>query len=746
LSGSPEDESDFAILSALPIGVCLFGIDGRKRTATQAFYDILKLPTPALRDGASLLDTYLVLAHHGVFGPGIPERQAQTLLAANRGQTQRIRYRPQDGRSLELQILGLADGRVLLTVADQTGSVARRTQAEAQARHMIEMFEALPVGIAVLDTTRTLRLANRRFTELLACPPDMLPVGMTLEQFSAQLKDNSGNVSLSETYLPWQALEVALKPETGGSNNLILETGELVSLMGRHLPTGGWVVTVSPLGNSAPDQATLQRRQSLVDQTLQSLPHGVCIYGPDHRLRLVNRAFLDLGWSRDAEIGDLFDVSPIAKGLADQSPNSPVDPGRPHFLQCKSANGTPLDVRLLPLADAGFACVATDMTAFAGQELAADPACEQMLRNLPHGVLLWNSEHCLTAWNPRATDLLNLAPGRLHFGMPHSELLAELASLGVFGGVEETGPRLNHLLTRDRRQSHAHRRSNRNGRILEIRSDPVKDGGFIVTYTDVTEYRQAEEALHRGKEAAEAASAAKSQFLATMSHELRTPLNAVIGYSEALAREATDRLAAEREGDFAKRAAEFASTINQAGHDLLTFINNILDVARIESGRFDLASDRIEVTNLINVCVRQASAEARAAEVSIWVDIAKDLPVLHGDERRLRQVLSHILSNAVAFTSPGGAVRVEASMSKEGDLRIRVVDTGIGIAAGDQERVFEPFVQLDNSLSRRGRGAGLGLYVARALMAAHGGEIVLTSAPGQGTTITLRLPASRLAQ
>jgi signal transduction histidine kinase len=264
----------------------------------------------------------------------------------------------------------------------------------------------------------------------------------------------------------------------------------------------------------------------------------------------------------------------------------------------------------------------------------------------------------------------------------------------------------------------------------------------------VTEYRRAEEALRREREAAEAASSAKSQFLATMSHELRTPLNAVIGYSEALAREANDRLGAEREGDFAKRAAEFAGTINQAGHDLLRFINNILDVARIESGRFELASDRVEVTNLINVCVRQASAEARAAEVSIWVDIAKDLPVLYGDERRLRQVLSHVLSNAVAFTPAGGTVRVGASISKEGsndgDLLIRVVDTGFGIAQADQARIFEPFVQLDNSLSRRTRGAGLGLYVARALIAAHGGEIGLTSAPGAGTTITLKLPSSRL--
>jgi signal transduction histidine kinase len=325
--------------------------------------------------------------------------------------------------------------------------------------------------------------------------------------------------------------------------------------------------------------------------------------------------------------------------------------------------------------------------------------------------------------------------------------MTELASLGVFGGPEDTRTHLQDLLARDRRQSHVHRRSNRAGRVLEVHSDPVPEGGFVVTYSDVTEYRLAEEGLRRGREAAEAASVAKSRFLATMSHELRTPLNAVIGYSEALAREANDQAQHdhrhERLGDFNKRAAEFANTINQAGHDLLSLINNILDVARIESGRFDLASDRIEIANLIAVCVRHSGAEARAAEVSIWVEVTEHLPVLQGDERRLRQVLSHLLSNAIKFTRPGGNVRISTALGQDGDLLLRVADTGIGIAREDQARVFDPFVQLDTSLSRRA-GAGLGLYVARALVAAHGGELTLVSEPGRGTTLTIRLPKQRL--
>jgi signal transduction histidine kinase len=203
-------------------------------------------------------------------------------------------------------------------------------------------------------------------------------------------------------------------------------------------------------------------------------------------------------------------------------------------------------------------------------------------------------------------------------------------------------------------------------------------------------------------------------------------------------------LNAERGDDFTKRAAEFAATIHRAGQDLLGLINTFLDVTRIESGRFELAEDRIEVANLVAACVRQATPDARAGDVTIWIDLPKSLPVLHGDERRLRQVLSHVLSNAVKFTPAGGSVRVEASQMESGALQIRVIDSGIGIAEADQKRVFEPFVQLDSGLARRTGGSGLGLYVTRALLTAHGGELTLTSRPGQGTTVILQLPASRL--
>jgi signal transduction histidine kinase len=278
-------------------------------------------------------------------------------------------------------------------------------------------------------------------------------------------------------------------------------------------------------------------------------------------------------------------------------------------------------------------------------------------------------------------------------------------------------------------------------RTVELSFEQLGSERCCVSVTDISEQLEIEDELRRAQGAAEAASQAKSRFLATMSHELRTPLNAVIGFSDALTREATARGDAPVDRE---RVAEFAGAIQQAGQHLLGLINNILDVARIESGRFDLASDPIDLPHMVQGCVRQAAQAAQAAEVSIEVSIRPGLPRLRGDERRLRQVIAHLLANAIKFTQGGGQVVIGAEMASDHDLLINVSDSGIGIPAEDIERVFEPFHQLDTGLARRVPGAGLGLYFCRALVQAHGGSLKLSSRPAEGTTATVRLPHTRL--
>ena len=244
--------------------------------------------------------------------------------------------------------------------------------------------------------------------------------------------------------------------------------------------------------------------------------------------------------------------------------------------------------------------------------------------------------------------------------------------------------------------------------------------------------------VHR-VDAGQITSGAQARFLATMSHELRTPLNVVIGFSEAMMRDAGGALTREQ-------SVEYAASINEAGRHLLTLVDVILDVARVESGQFDLPADLIDVAHVIAVVVAQNADSAAAADLRLTADAPSGFPLIRGDERRLRQALGHMVGNAIKFTPGGGAVRATVRRDdRSGDVLIMVSDTGIGIADGDLQRAFEPFVQLDASLARRFPGSGLGLYVSRITARAHGGDLILSSQQGVGTTAVLRMPASRIA-
>ena len=316
------------------------------------------------------------------------------------------------------------------------------------------------------------------------------------------------------------------------------------------------------------------------------------------------------------------------------------------------------------------------------------------------------------------------------------EVVSHLLAQGALGVGDEAERRAAGLLARDWSGTYERELRTKAGLLLQARSAPTPDGGFVSTFTDITEQRAGEDELRRAKDAAEAANRAKSRFLATMSHELRTPLNAIIGFSDALLREAKPEPV---------RIEEYADEINAAGRQLLALVNSILDVSRIEAGRFDLSNDTVDLGRLLHAAARRADPEAQAAEIGLAVDVAAGIPALCADQRRLAQTLDHLIGNAVKFTEPGGSVTLTAAVRPDGWLVLAVADTGIGIAEPDLERVFEPFTQIDSALSRRFQGSGLGLYVARALTEAHGGRLVLTSRLGVGTLAEIRMPPERVA-
>jgi PAS domain S-box-containing protein len=262
--------------------------------------------------------------------------------------------------------------------------------------------------------------------------------------------------------------------------------------------------------------------------------------------------------------------------------------------------------------------------------------------------------------------------------------------------------------------------------------------GNIGLLRDITDREAANAALREAKEAAEFANRSKSDFLAHMSHELRTPLNAIMGFSEMLELEMHGPL-----GD--RRYRDYIGDIHNSGVLLLSMINDILDLSRIEAGKLELNDGEIAVAALVEESVRFVHGRAATGDVTLRIaEVAPDL-TLFADERLVKQMLLNLLSNAIKFTPVGGTVRVITAIDAGGDLRIAVADTGVGIAAADIERVRQPFAQASSVWHKTGEGTGIGLYLVDSLIAAHGGTMLIASEPGNGTIVTLRFPAARVA-
>jgi signal transduction histidine kinase len=239
--------------------------------------------------------------------------------------------------------------------------------------------------------------------------------------------------------------------------------------------------------------------------------------------------------------------------------------------------------------------------------------------------------------------------------------------------------------------------------------------------------------LGRLYEELEAASRHKSEFLATMSHELRTPLNAIIGFSQVLKQ--------QMYGPLNERQADYIDDVLSSGQHLLNLINDILDLAKVEAGRMELQPSTFELPEILENAA--SMVRERATRQGIGLTVATDGSVggMEGDERKVKQILFNLLSNAVKFTPSGGTVALVARATDE-QVVISVRDTGIGISADDQEKIFEEFYQV--GASRTQEGTGLGLALTRRLVELHHGELSVESEPGVGSTFTVTMPLHQM--
>jgi cell cycle sensor histidine kinase DivJ len=259
-----------------------------------------------------------------------------------------------------------------------------------------------------------------------------------------------------------------------------------------------------------------------------------------------------------------------------------------------------------------------------------------------------------------------------------------------------------------------------------------KPADIVAVTRDVSERKAYERELIDARDMAQEANKAKSRFLANMSHELRTPLNAIIGFSEVMTREMFGPVGSPRYLDYAK-------LIHESGGHLLELINGVLDMSKIEAGKFEISEDRFDLEEVASQALAFVKVQADRKAVALAMDVPAECRRIFADRRAVKQILVNLLNNGVKFTPRGGAVNLAVRRDDSG-IELAVSDNGVGIGPADLERLGQPFEQADGAHVRKQEGTGLGLALVKALAAMHGGEAAIESVLGEGTTVRVRLP------
>jgi len=621
---------------------------------------------------------------------------------------------------------------------DDSTAAAAEQDATAESDRLGRLLDTLPIPVWMRDAELALTYCNAAFAQTADAP--------AAEAVAAGVEIGGGAKALAA-----RARDLGM-PQSESQHVVVAGKRRLFNLVEVPLPDGGLAGHALDMTSLEETQSELARHIAAHADVLEALNTGIVIYGPDARVKFFNTAFQELFELDTRLLGNEPTMGEVLEAMrerrrTEEVPNFPAYK-RDRVKQLMSVigpleellhlpNGSTLRTLAAPHPFGGVLITYEDVTDRLALERSYNTLIEvqrESIDNLYEGIAVFGSDGRLKLSNPAFARMWGLAPEELT-GEPHISDIVE-RTRRFFDPRKDWAALKERIIGRlSARETIRDRLERPDGSVLDHVSVPLPDGGSLLTYIDVTDSTRVERALRERNAALETADRLKSEFIANVSYELRTPLNAIIGFAEILN--------LQYFGTLNERQVEYSRGIVEASQRLLALINDILDIATIEAGHLQLDLASVDLRTLFGALQVLAGERARNCELGLELTCAPDVGLVVADERRLKQAIYNLISNAIKFTPPGGRITVTAMRDAE-EVSITVVDTGVGIPPEDQQRVFEKFAQIGNA-PRHG-GAGVGMALVRSLIELHGGSVSLESQPGQGTTVTCRIPAKGPAE
>ena len=642
-------------------------------------------------------------------------------------------------------------GRAVLRIKDLTGTRSELAALTADHQRVLRdietvgrLLETLPAPVWARDATGRLTWVNAAYAHAVEARDGSDAIARNLELLDAAARDGAEGRRASgkfyEARLPViiagtrRFLHVIDRPSPGGSAGIGIDVTEVEAM-----------------------RAELDRMTEAHRRTLDQLSTGVAIYSADHRLAFYNTAFRTL-WDLDPAF---LDSAPSDSAVLDRLRTARKLPEQADFRNWKAdlheayralepravewylPDGRTLRVVTTPNPEGGVTYLFDDVTErlkLVRRYEALIGVQGETLEALAEGVAVFGSDGRLDLHNPALARLWKLKPEALNGNgaQPHIEMV--IGWCRPLYGNDPFWTRLRGAVTTlESREPVSHRLERTDGSVLDCVTAPLPDGATLVTFQDVTDSVNVERALIERADALQDADRIKSAFVQHVSYELRTPLTNIIGFTNLL----LDPSIGPTIGPITEKQRDYLDSIDKSSSALLAIINDILDLTTIDAGAMSLDLKEVDIRSSVDAAT--LGLQDRIAEKAILLDVraADDIGTFVADERRVRQVLFNLLSNAISFSPADEVVRVLVER-REGAVIFSVTDRGPGIPEALGERVFDRFES--HALGSEHRGAGLGLSIVRSFVELHGGTVRLDSAVGRGTTVTCIFPLQQARQ